>query len=62
MRNKIRSIVAIVLIGMILSCDEEEIIEERVQVRTDKNTYMDLQDIIITINNNLFTIADIKFK
>jgi hypothetical protein len=52
MRNKIQSIVTIVLIGiMSFSCHKEEVIA-KVQVKTDKNTYMDLQDIIIAISNN----------
>jgi hypothetical protein len=51
--SKIQSILISALIGvMILSCDKEHIVAEKVQVRTDKSNYMDLQDIIITINNN----------
>ena len=53
MRNRIQSILTIIFVGIVIfSCDNEEIIAEKVQVKTDKNTYMDLQDIIITITNN----------
>jgi len=53
MKSRIQSIFKIILFGiMILSCDQEEIITEKVQIITDKISYIDLQDIIVTVSNN----------
>lgn len=53
MKNRIQSTLTTILVVIMgFSCDNEEIVAEKVHVKTDKNTYMDLQDIIITIRNN----------
>src|SRR5262245_25284337 len=53
MRAKIKSIMAVTaIVTMHLSCDNEKNFTEKVQIKTDKSSYMDLQDIVITINNN----------